>query len=143
MNTTTDKPHTCMNKIDINKKYRTREGYEVRIYAVDGGGDYPVHGAIRTGDKWESKSWKSDGTYIGILPYRSEPDCFDLIEVRPYDHIKIDDKVWVSDTENYRKYKGYFAGVEVGGNPLIFADGRTSWTTDGRTEKWGHCELVE
>ena len=33
--------------IDINKKYRTRNGREVRIYATDGWSASPVHGAIK------------------------------------------------------------------------------------------------
>jgi hypothetical protein len=33
--------------IDINKKYRTRDGREVRIYATDGDGDPLTHGAIK------------------------------------------------------------------------------------------------
>lgn len=32
--------------IDKNKKYRTRDGKEVRIYCTDGRGLYPIHGAI-------------------------------------------------------------------------------------------------
>jgi hypothetical protein len=31
--------------ISMDKQYRTRDGREVRIYAVDGGGKYPIHGA--------------------------------------------------------------------------------------------------
>lgn len=30
--------------IDINKKYRTRDGRDVVIYAINGAGNYPVHG---------------------------------------------------------------------------------------------------
>ena len=32
--------------IDMSKKYRTRDGREVRIYAVDGAKDYPVDVAV-------------------------------------------------------------------------------------------------
>jgi hypothetical protein len=40
--------------IDINKKYRTRDGREVRIYATDGAECLSVHGAIKwvTGKGW-------------------------------------------------------------------------------------------
>ena len=31
--------------MSMDKKYRTRDGKEVRIYAVDGCGDYPIHGS--------------------------------------------------------------------------------------------------
>ena len=36
-----------MIKIEMGKEYRTRCGYEARIYATDGSGDWPVHGAYR------------------------------------------------------------------------------------------------
>ena len=50
--------------IDINKKYRTRDGREVRIYATDCGAAEPVHGAIKSGDWWELSVWNANGKYI-------------------------------------------------------------------------------
>jgi len=73
--------------IDINKKYRTRDGNEVRIYATDGGGLFPVHGAIRLNGGWESTSW----TKSGVL-YVNDESCVDLIEVRP----RIKRSYWVN-----------------------------------------------
>ena len=70
--------------IDPKRKYRTRDGREVRIYAVDGGGCKPIHGAIRDGDIWLSTSWLSSGA--GGL------DCNSLIEVRP----RIKREVWLN-----------------------------------------------
>ena len=63
--------------IDINTKYRTRDGREVRIYATDGGDDFPVHGAIKDRDKavWRNYSWHSNG--FGVY------SDLNLIEVRP------------------------------------------------------------
>lgn len=46
--------------IDINKKYRTRDGHEIRIYAMDGG-LAPVHGAIKVSGGWLQHSWHLDG----------------------------------------------------------------------------------
>jgi hypothetical protein len=52
--------------IELGKKYQTRDGREVRIYAVDGGGVYPVHGAIAAGDgTWSPEGWTDGGSYIG------------------------------------------------------------------------------
>ena len=70
--------------IDKSKTYRTRDGREVRIYAVDGGGHRPVHGAIREGREWVTYTWLHDGV-AGL-------HCNSLIEVRP--RIKRD--VWVN-----------------------------------------------
>ena len=63
--------------IDINKQYRTRDGREVRIYATDRGGCWPVHGAIKTKDSgvWVNYCWSANGSAL-----YSE---LDLIEVRP------------------------------------------------------------
>jgi hypothetical protein len=49
--------------IDINKKYTTRDGREVRIYATDGLGYHNVHGAVLCCDGWVSTSWNKDGMY--------------------------------------------------------------------------------
>ena len=66
--------------IDINKQYRTRDGREVRIYATDGGGPCPIHGAIRGLNFWSTANWSKNGSYTVV--YGQEHDN-DLIEVRP------------------------------------------------------------
>jgi hypothetical protein len=71
--------------ISKDKQYTTREGLEVRIYAIDGYGDFPVHGAIKANAVWKQNCWKEDGNSNGYL-FESK---FDLIEIVP----KV--KVWV------------------------------------------------
>jgi hypothetical protein len=44
-------------------KVQTRDGTEVRIYATDASGDYPVHGARRRGYGWEPETWTLKGAY--------------------------------------------------------------------------------
>jgi hypothetical protein len=66
--------------IDINKQYRTRDGREVRIYATDGGGPCPIHGAISGLNFWSTANWSKNGSYTVV--YGQEHDN-DLIEVRP------------------------------------------------------------
>lgn len=63
--------------IDINKKYCTRDGREVRIYAVDGGGVHCVHGAVKNPEGWAMCSWMQRGSEMPL-----EGSC-DLIEVKP------------------------------------------------------------
>lgn len=41
----------------------TRDGTKARIYANDGGGQYPFHGAIFVGDSWLPLSWSKDGLH--------------------------------------------------------------------------------
>lgn len=72
--------------IDPKKQYRTRDGREVRIYAVDGGGDWPVHGAYMHGDTWRIISWTAAGS---VYSHKTDTD---LIEVKP----RIKRKVWVN-----------------------------------------------
>ena len=64
--------------IDINKKYRTRDGREVRIYATDGGGPKkPIHGAVKDKDGWYMLAWSKNGIVSNV------DKNLDLIEVRP------------------------------------------------------------
>ena len=71
--------------IDITKKYRTRDGREVRIYATNSSSTYPIHGAYAS---WGHESWTADGKYNGP---ELENDL-DLIEVKP----RIKQRVWVN-----------------------------------------------
>lgn len=66
--------------IEMGKKYRTRDGREVRIYAVDSGGDNPVHGAIWDDARrvWDGEDWTDTGLWVADA--RSPED---LIEVLP------------------------------------------------------------
>ena len=64
--------------IELGKKYRTRDGREARVYAVDGDLDRRVHGATKEVSGWTIRSWFKDGCYWS--------DCRgsnDLIEVIP------------------------------------------------------------
>ena len=72
------------NKIDINKRYRTRNGREVRIYATDGFGIWAVHGAILTEDGWWAMCWTEDGKFTCGGVYDGSPSsASDLVEVKP------------------------------------------------------------
>jgi len=64
--------------IDINKKYRTRVGREVRIYATDGGQcGTRIHGAVKEKDGWYMLAWSKNGVVSNI------DRNLDLIEVCP------------------------------------------------------------
>lgn len=67
-------------KISKRKKYVTRSGLPVRIYATDGPAYTPgaIHGAIRMPDGWFAHTWDNDGFFY--------PECkseSDLVEVKP------------------------------------------------------------
>jgi len=65
--------------ISKDKTYRTRDGREVRIYATDGGGAYPVHGAVLGTNFWSTTNWSENGSYR----INHDDHEYDLIEVRP------------------------------------------------------------
>jgi hypothetical protein len=74
--------------IDIKKTYKTRDGREVRIYATDGGGDRPVHGAVINHGEWFLRHWSAKGTMFPDHEHCSD----DLIEMKP----RIQREVWVN-----------------------------------------------
>ena len=49
--------------IDINKKYETAYGREVRLYADDGQHPYVIHGAVLRDEGWEAEQWTIEGRY--------------------------------------------------------------------------------
>jgi len=67
--------------IDINKKYKTREGQKVRIYATDGAGDYPIHGAIKASTGWENWVWSKNGNFL----VSGEENEYDLVEIPTFE----------------------------------------------------------
>lgn len=53
-------------KIEVGKFYKDRVGRKVRIYATDGLGDYPIHGARLHKNVWCVARWTRKGKlYIG------------------------------------------------------------------------------
>ena len=66
------------NKIETTKKYTAYDGREVRVYATDGAGSYPVHGAVKQENgEWYPLKWTEDGRYLAD----GSEDIKDLIEV--------------------------------------------------------------
>ena len=65
--------------IDKNKIYKTRDGREVRIYAVDGRLPDDIHGAAKGIGGWEGCSWNGNtGRWVD-----HKESIHDLIEVKP------------------------------------------------------------
>lgn len=90
--------------IKLGKQYKTRDGCELRIYAVDGGGRFPVHGAVKLDDgTWRQEEWTLTGSYNGEKDGHTLPNALDLIEVKP----RIQREVWV----NVYKSEGAYGAV--------------------------------
>lgn len=74
--------------ISKDKQYRTRSGYEVRIYATDGTYPNVVHGAYLGEHGWAACLWLNSGSAKeGYL--RS----YDLVEIKPRPKMMTDDLV--------------------------------------------------
>jgi hypothetical protein len=66
-------------KIDKNKTYRTKDGKEVRIYAIEGTKNFAIHGAYKEYGSWQIDEWTEMGRYCDD----SKDSVFDLIEYDP------------------------------------------------------------
>lgn len=72
--------------IEPGKEYRAHGGYKTRVYAINAGGENPIHGAYLKDNCWIALSWRASGRYLLV----SESD-FDLIApwtdtTAPYDN---------------------------------------------------------
>jgi hypothetical protein len=70
--------------IDIKKKYRTRDGREVRIYATDGAYSRTLHGAVKDSEGWGSMAWKSCGSVSTLSPSQSPADLVEVVMLPEY-----------------------------------------------------------
>ena len=78
--------------IEVGKQYKTLSGSNVRIYAVDGGVNYCVHGAYEVeGSGWLARCWTAEG-----LARVGEIHELDLIAVEP----RIKRTYWVNLYQN-------------------------------------------
>lgn len=73
--------------IDKNKKYRTRDGKEVRIYETEGNTHNGIHGAIKIDEAWCVAHWTAKGTFFNITESGG-----DLVEVKP----RIQKSYWIN-----------------------------------------------
>ena len=64
--------------ICFSKPLATRDGREVRIYAQDGGGDQPIHGAYKQDERWIPTQWGVEGTFY----HDGTPDDLDLVNIK-------------------------------------------------------------
>lgn len=119
------------NPISMDKKYKTRCGYPVRILCVDCKDEHwPVIALFEAEDSEGVMRYSSTGVAGGGLRN------YDLIEVSPYEDFKKDDKVMVS-ANGKTWYKRHFAYEE---DHLAYAYdcGETSWTAND-TSCWDYC----
>lgn len=96
-------------KFTAGETYRTRDGREARIYATDGGGEYPIHGAVPNKANWEMYCWRADGAFCMSL------HGADLMPPKR--------EVWIA---LYRNFDGDLAArvIDAGEYERCYGDGR-------------------
>lgn len=121
-------------KVSVGKKYRTEGGEPMRVLCIDSGDpNYPVICVDSTGS---AKEYTADGRY-----YAEREDEFkDLVEISPYETWNIDDKIFVSDTDQCW-HPRHFAGISAEGKPLAWLDGKTSHT-ETKFMAWAVAKLA-
>lgn len=113
--------------ISMDKQYRTRSGYKVRILATNiDNENYPVAAVITypsCGD--EVNTWTEDG-YFNL----NSVECSsDLVEYNPAEELVLDQAVWVCLSHGYQWYPRHFAKC-INGRAMFWNDGKTSHTAD-------------
>jgi len=66
---------------------QTRDGTPVRIYATDGKGRYPIHGAMLLPDGWELATWAEEGRYVRSSVSHHDLDLTDWRDEIPWDYL--------------------------------------------------------
>lgn len=86
-------------------------------------------------------SMDTDGTltYHAANGWSKAGDKYCLVEVTPWDDIKINDPVMVRDKPDQKWIKRHFAGIDHLGFPLAFIEGCTSWTSFTPANPWREC----
>ncbi len=71
--------------IDLNKKYKTRDGLKVELLGFSKDEVYPLMGSIEIDGKWYNKTWTKEGKiFIG------ENFATDLVEIPKDKRVELD-----------------------------------------------------
>lgn len=123
--------------IDMNKQYKTRCGYPVRVLCTDRpNSEYSVVALV---ELEPSVTSVEQYTPIGEFWLNEPGHDLDLVEVTPWDY-PIDHPVYVQQSATDCWRKGHFAGIKNGA-PTTWANGATSWSKrhDDDRVTWAFC----
>ena len=124
----------CLRKInkeekpmkDVSEATQTVGGHSVRIYATDGKGDYPVHGAVWNYSfcYWQIETWTEGGYILSSRPHGGpfNLDLSDWKEEIPWEHLE-DWINWVA-----RNCSGQWSGFH---DEPVFVSSISSWVGCG------------
>jgi hypothetical protein len=118
-------------QIEIGKKYKMKDGNEVKLYEIVSGQRHCVIGSFRThpDSEWVPERWTINGFYYSD---QNPCDC-DLVEIEEIDWSKVpvDTKLRLTGLSPRTSIKRYFAGVVDKNKIKVFCDGATSWSAFG------------
>lgn len=120
-------------KIQMNKKYKTRSGKDVRILCIDKGGRYPVVGIV-----------DSDVIFFTETGVTWLQGNLDLVEISPFADFKDGDPVMVRNRDDEEWDRRYFHSLtevdnRLGGcRILVYKYGATKWSGK-ETNDWAQC----
>lgn len=130
-----------MNKIDINKQYRTISGDKVEILKTGVSNRYWSVAALITND--DGVQYLEAYSDDGHVRLDKQPSQNDLVEISPYEDFKIDEPVMVRQYDTSTWSRRYFAGVDEKGRAKAWNFGVTSWTADPMDTQcwssWNKC----
>ena len=88
-------------KIALTKKYRTRDGREVIVHAINGpDGAFPVVASVQNTSAWMAGKWRITGT--------GSTEAADLIEVRE----PMEWEIWIHPQGGTQRYEPCCSGWE-------------------------------
>jgi hypothetical protein len=118
-------------KIEMNKKYKTFDGQDVRIICVDKGGKYPVVGIVGENIRTFTE------TGVSCLY-----DDLGLVEISPFADFKDGDPVMVRNIDSDNWNRRFFSHLDQSAKRNIvhaYISGATKWASYGATAAWVQC----
>jgi hypothetical protein len=88
-----------MLQINPGEVWLTRDGKKARIYAVDGRGSRPIHGAVSDGDEDDVVAWTATGQYWSRPGTESDHDL-----IRKYDWREELKPIWALLKPKYKLF---------------------------------------
>lgn len=113
-------------QVSMDKKYKTKSGKPARIISVNrfSNAGYTVVALIQGELEEAIETFTEDG-YINRDKSGSE---IDLVEIHPWDDIKINDPV-IAKIGDRKPFKAHFAGI-INGHPSVYPNCCSSWTCE-------------
>lgn len=90
-------------RIGLEKQYKTRSGYEVKLFAISDDEEYPVIGQYKYKGKWSNETWTKEGKIFS----NDVDDEFDLVEQKPKEYWFVPDSIHINTIVNQVTLEDY------------------------------------